>query len=147
MDILINIELHINTCIFWFLYYFSPYFPPFPLVLTHIYHHHTSMPSFHYLLLEYNHLTIGLTPAPTMPYEKNILGHSFILTYSFFFLCHCCCCCCLPTPMTLASGESPMFPLVVHQPASPSIWPAVQSPRRGLSTNPGVTMWCVCGCS
>ena len=47
--------------------------------------------------------------------------------------------------MTVASGGSPMFPLVVHQPASPSIWPAVQSLRRGLSTNPGVTMWCVCG--
>ena len=57
------------------------------------------------------------------------------------------CCCCLPTPMTLASGGSPMFRLVVHQPASPSIWPAVQSLRRGLSTNPGATMWCVCGCS
>ena len=40
-----------------------------------------------------------------------------------------------------------MFPLVVHQPASPSIWSAVQSFRRGLSTNPGVIMWCVCGCS
>ena len=24
------------------------------------------------------------------------------------------CCCCLPTPMTLASGGRPMFPLVVH---------------------------------
>ena len=57
------------------------------------------------------------------------------------------CCCCLPTPMALASGGSPMFPPVVHQPASPSIWPAVQSLRRGLSTNPGATMWCVCGCS
>ena len=57
------------------------------------------------------------------------------------------CRCCLPTPMTLASGGSPMFPLVVHQPASPSIWPAVQSLRRGLSTNPGATMWCVCGCN
>ena len=33
--------------------------------------------------------------------------------------------------MTLASGGSPMFPLVVHQPDSPSIWPAVQSLRRG----------------
>ena len=43
-------------------------------------------------------------------------------------------CCCLPTPMALASGGSPMFPLVVHQ-------PAVQSLRRGLSTNPGATMW------
>ena len=53
-------------------------------------------------------------------------------------------CCCLPTPMTLASGGSPMFPLVVHQPASPSIWPAVQSLRRDLSTNPGVTMWWRC---
>ena len=58
-----------------------------------------------------------------------------------------CCFCCLPTPMTLASGGNPMFPLVVHHPASPSIWPAVQSLRRGLSTNSGVTMWCVCGCS
>ena len=56
-------------------------------------------------------------------------------------------CSCLPTPTTLASGGSPMFPPVVHQPASTSIWPAVQSLRRGLSTNPGVTMWCVCGCS
>ena len=50
-------------------------------------------------------------------------------------------CCCLPTPMTLASGGSPMFLLVIHQPASPSIWPAVQSLRWGLSTNPGATMW------
>ena len=41
--------------------------------------------------------------------------------------------------MTLASGASPIFSLVVHQPASPSIWPAVQSLRRGLSTIPGVT--------
>ena len=31
-----------------------------------------------------------------------------------------------------------MLPLVVHQPDSPSIWPAVQSLQRGLSTNPGV---------
>ena len=62
---------------------------------------------------------------------------------TFFFQTSCCC---LPTPMTLASGGSPMSPLVVYQPASPSIWPAVQSLRRGLSTNPGVTMWCICGC-
>ena len=57
--------------------------------------------------------------------------------YSSVKNCICDCCCCLPTPMALASGGSPMFPLVVHQPASPSIWPAVQSLRRGLSTNPG----------
>ena len=56
-------------------------------------------------------------------------------------------CCCLPTTMTLAIGGSPIFPLVVHQPASPSIWPAVQSLWRCLSRNPGMTMWCVCGCS
>ena len=68
-----------------------------------------------------------------------ILRHFLLDCYSI--------CCCLPTPMTLASGGSPMFPLVVHQPASPSIWSAVQSLRRGLSTNPGATMWCVCGCS
>ena len=61
------------------------------------------------------------------------LGHSY--------------CCCLPTPITLASEGSLMFPLVVHQLASPSIWPAVQLLRRGLPTNPGVTMWCVCGSS
>ena len=35
-----------------------------------------------------------------------------------------------------------MFPLVVHQAASPSIWQAVQSLQRGMSTNPRVTMWC-----
>ena len=28
------------------------------------------------------------------------------------------CCCCLPTPVTLASGGNPMFPLVVHQASS-----------------------------
>ena len=41
--------------------------------------------------------------------------------------------------MTLPSGGggSPFFPLAVHQPASLSIWPAVQSLRRGLSTNQG----------
>ena len=38
--------------------------------------------------------------------------------------------------MTLAGGGSPMLLRVVHQPASPSIWSAVQSLRRGLSTNP-----------
>ena len=27
------------------------------------------------------------------------------------------------------------------------LWPAVRSLRRGLSANPGVTMWCVCGCN
>ena len=51
----------------------------------------------------------------------------------------------LPWPILV--GGSPIFPFVVHQPASPSIWTAVQSLRRGLSTNPGITMWCVCGWS
>ena len=40
-------------------------------------------------------------------------------------------CCCLPTPLTLVSGGSPMIPLVVHQPAYPSIWPAAPSLRQG----------------
>ena len=31
----------------------------------------------------------------------------------------------------LVGGASPLFPLVVHQPASPSIWSAVQSLRWG----------------
>ena len=51
-----------------------------------------------------------------------------------------CCYCCIPTPMTLANGGSPMFPLVVNQPASPSIWRGSVHKSRG-------DMWCVCGCS
>ena len=39
--------------------------------------------------------------------------------------------CCPSTPMALASGGSPMFPLVVHQPASPSIWPRQQCSHSG----------------
>ena len=39
----------------------------------------------------------------------------------------------------LLVGESDV-PHVVHQPASPSIWPAVAVTPAGLSTNPGVTM-------
>ena len=50
-----------------------------------------------------------------------------------------------PLPRPLLVGDSPVFPHVIHQAASPSIWPAVHSLRRGLSTNPGMTMWCVCG--
>ena len=34
---------------------------------------------------------------------------------------------------------------MVHQPASPSIWPAVRSLRRSLSTNLGVTTYCDVG--
>ena len=43
--------------------------------------------------------------------------------------------------MTLSSEWSPIFPLVVHHPTSPSIWPAGQSLRRGLSINPDVCIW------
>ena len=86
-------------------------------------------------------LRISLSPG-TAECQFRIKSH-----YCIYIIFLWCCCCCLPTPMTLASGGSPMFPLVVHQPASPSIWPAVQSLGRGMSTNPGVTMWCVCGCS
>ena len=57
------------------------------------------------------------------------------------------CCCCLPTPLTLVCGESPIIPLLVYQPAYLSIWPAAPSLQRGLSTNPGMTVSCVCGCS
>ena len=54
-----------------------------------------------------------------------------------------CSCCCLPTPMALASGGSPMFPLVVHQPTYPSIWPAV-TPAASVHKSRGdnvVRMW------
>ena len=60
------------------------------------------------------------------------------------------CCCCLPTPMNLASGESLMFPLVVHQPASPSICPDVMCLCRGCD---GCCVFCLycevwsCRCS
>ena len=56
------------------------------------------------------------------------------------------CCCCLPTPLTLVRGGG-VIPLLVHQPAYLSIWPAAPSLQRGPSTNPGVTVRCVCGCS
>ena len=82
-----------------------------------------------------------------IPPQAAVHSDQFFPSTTPTIICHIAPCCCLPTPMTLASGGSPMFPHVVHQPASPSIWPAVQSLRRGLSTNPGVTMWCVCGCS
>ena len=43
--------------------------------------------------------------------------------------------------MTVASGGGgPMFPLVVHQPVSPSIWPAVQS-LRFVFMSVVVTVW------
>ena len=49
--------------------------------------------------------------------------------------------------MILTSGGSSIFPRVVHQSVFPSIWPTVPSLRRGMSTNPGFTTWCVCECS
>ena len=57
------------------------------------------------------------------------------------------CLLCLPTPLTLVCGGSPIIPPLVHQPAYLSIWPAAPSLQRGLSKNPGVSLWCVCGCS
>ena len=36
---------------------------------------------------------------------------------------------------------------LVHQPAYLSIWLAAPSLQRGLTTNPGVTGWCICRCS
>ena len=57
------------------------------------------------------------------------------------------CCCCLHIPLTLVCGGSPIIPLLVHQPAYLSIKQAAPSLQRGLSTNPGVTVWCVCECS
>ena len=42
---------------------------------------------------------------------------------------------------------SPIIAHLVHQPAYLSIWSAAPSLPRGLSTNPGVTVWCLCGCS
>ena len=56
-------------------------------------------------------------------------------------------CCCLPTPLTIDSGGSQIFPLVVHHPAFPSNWPAIPSLQRGQSTNPCMKTWCICGCS
>ena len=56
-------------------------------------------------------------------------------------------CCCLPTPLTLVCGWNPIIPLLVHQPAYPSIWQAAPSLQWDMPTNPGVTIWCVCGCS
>ena len=81
------------------------------------------------------------------------------------FTFHIFCCYCLPTPLPLLMGESDLLacgtpgesdlPLVVHQPASLSIWspgPAVSV--HNLTGNSLVRMWgplkrlsmeCVCG--
>ena len=42
---------------------------------------------------------------------------------------------------------SSIIPLLVHQPAHPTIWPAAPPLQRGLSKNSGVDVWCVCECS
>ena len=48
-------------------------------------------------------------------------------------------CCCLPTPLTLVCGVSPIIPLLVQQPAYPSITPA-RSVHKSRGDN-GVCMW------
>ena len=51
-------------------------------------------------------------------------------------------CCCLPTPMNLASGWSPIFPLVVNHPASLS--ESVFTPAVSVHSTRGynvVRMW------
>ena len=49
----------------------------------------------------------------------------------------CWCCCYLPTPMSLSSGKSPIFLLVIHQPAHPD-WVC---PQIHKSCDNGVRMW------
>ena len=106
-------------------------------LISSLCHCNSSSPLFATTIISHLYATAILSPLSLCHYKSSILYDNTIIIS----------CCCLPTPMTLASGGSLMFPLVVHQPASPSIWPAVQSLRRGLSTNPGAPMWCVCGCS
>ena len=47
--------------------------------------------------------------------------YPFITFLPHFFLSWTCC---LPTPLTLVCGGSPIIPLLVYQPAYPSIWAA-----------------------
>ena len=47
----------------------------------------------------------------------------------------------------LWGGGCPFIPLLVHQPVYLTIWPAAPLLQRGLSTNPWVTVWCLCGCN
>ena len=103
---------------------------------------HVSLP-----LSMYHFLYLGITSFihVSLPLPGYHFLYPYITSFTRVSLPLSMYCCYLPTSMTLASGGSPMFPLVVHQPPSPSIWPAVQSLRQGLSTNPGVTMWYVCG--
>ena len=54
------------------------------------------------------------------------------------------CCCCLPTPMTLANGGGGESDLLA---CGPPVSFSVHLASSTHSTNPGVTMWCVCGCS
>ena len=45
-------------------------------------------------------------------------------------------------PCLWGESDHPVF-----GPAYLTIWPAAASLEQGLSTNPGVTVWCLCGCS
>ena len=93
----------------------------------------------HNILAAYKYrITSPGMPASTVKSSKDTWGLTITLSSravvlamtDIFNNCWTTCFCCLPIPMTNASGGSPMLPLVVHQPASPSIWPAVQSLRR-----------------
>ena len=53
------------------------------------------------------------------------------------------CCCCLPTPLALASGGGPIFLLVVHLSASPSIWPVRSAHKSSAYVGTDEEMMCV----
>ena len=84
-----------------------------------------------------------------IPSCTNTLTEYYMVVYAkegFFPMLPKMGCCCLPTPMALASGGESDVP-DCGPPASFSVHLASSAVRRGLSTNPGATMWCVCGCS
>ena len=61
----------------------------------------------------------------------------------------CCdhCCCCIPIPLTRDGGGSPIFPLVAHQTASPSIMASsTVTPAGSVHKSRGLNV-VRCGCS
>ena len=110
--------------------------PLYTDTLTHTQKH----PSIH---TQYNMIT---KMYPLLVYA--LIEFRQIFIYIDFKCIHTICIMLLSThsldPCLWGESDNPTF----GPPASNlSIWPAAPSLQRGLSTNPGVTVWCVCGCS
>ena len=100
---------------------------------------------FLHLYLPWTSLSISSSATSAFTLSNHVLlgratGLLHSTLYSKHFLTQSCCC--LPTPLILVCGGSPTIPLLVHQPAYLSIWPAAPSHQQGMSANSWVTVRC-----